>query len=131
MEEKISKMPNWLRYLLAIPFGILLVIFMAIVIQISNSFFGDSDSLWNVLTTFLYRNGINVIVFFYGINVMLPSHKFIITLIISIIFGVIYTFIEGMAFMIGNISFEYILAYIEIIICLIVSCYYSFNKKFE
>lgn len=131
MEEKINKMPNWLRYVLAIPFGIILVILIGIVILISNSIYSDIDSLWFQLITFLYKNGINVIVFFWGVNSMLPAHRFTITLIISIIFGIIYTFIEGMAFMVGNISLEYILAYIEIIICLIISCYYSFNKKFE
>lgn len=131
MEDKINKIPSWLRYILAIPFGLLLAFLIGVVVLISNSIYSDIDSLWFQLITFLYKNGINVIVFFFGVNSMLPAHRFTITLIISIIFGIIYTFIEGMAFMVGNISLEYVLAYIEIIICLIVSCYYSFNKKFE
>lgn len=130
-KEKIEKIPIWLRYILAIPFGLLQTILFGLVNIISNSIYRDSNSLSAQLITFLYKNGINVIVFFYGINYMLPNHKFIITLIISVIFGIIYTFIEGMSFVIGNISLEYTLAYIEMIICLIVSCYLSFNKKFE
>lgn len=129
MEEKINNIPNWLRYILAIPYGILLVLFVFIILQISNSLYADSDSFWSLLLTFLFRNGINLIIFFYGLNVMLPNYKFKITLILSIAFGIFYTFIGGMAYVTDNITIEYILADIEVISCLILSCYFSFTQK--
>ena len=126
-----DRLPNWLRYILAIPYGIVLVIFVGFIIYISNLFFSDSNSLYTYIITFVYRNGINVIILFYGINNMLPNYKFKITLIISIIIGMIYSILQGMSIILGNLSIEYIIAYIELIFALILSCYFSFTKKFE
>ena len=73
-----DRLPNWLRYVLAIPYGIVLVVFVGFIIYISNLFFSDPDSLYTYIITFVYRNGINIIILFYGINNMLPNYKFIL-----------------------------------------------------
>lgn len=125
----IEKMPNWLRYILAIPFGIICAIFIAVVFVISNWLYSTAN--WTYILNFLYKNGINVIVFFYGVNIMLPNFKFQVTLAISIIVGILYSILEGMSIMENTLTIEFIIAYLEFIICLIVSCYCSFNKKFE
>ena len=126
-----EKIPNWARYILAIPAGLIAVIIVGFFVQFSNLLVSDPNSLNMNIVTFLYRNGVNTIVFFWTINYILPSHKFLITLIISIGFGIFYSIIEGMAIMQEMISLEYILAFIELIACLIISCYLSFTSKFN
>ena len=126
-----EKIPNWLRYIIAIPYGILLVIFMGITMHFTNLWFVEPDSFFMHLSTFVFRNGLNVIVFFWGLNTMLPKHRFIITLIISIIIGILYSAIQGASIMTNTMNLEYFLAFVEFMICLIISCYYSFNNKFE
>ena len=126
-----DRLPNWLRYVLAIPYGIVLVVFVGFIIYISNLFFSDSDSLYTYIINFIYRNGVNIIILFYGINNMLPNYKFKITLILSIIIGIVYSVFLGMLIMLGDLSIEYIIAYILLIFTLILSCYFSFTEKFE
>ena len=126
-----EKFPNWAKYMLAIPAGIIAVIVVAFFVQLSNLLVSDPNSLNMNIVTFLYRNGVNAIIFFWTINCILPKHKFLITLIISIGFGIFYSIIEGMYIIQGNISLEYILAFIELIACLIISCYLSFTGKFN
>ncbi len=127
--ELIDKMPNWLRYILAIPFGIICVIGMAFFISISNYLYSSDN--WQNIVNFIYKNGINVIIFFYALNTMLPKFKFQITLALSIIFCILYSIVQGMSIMAGTMSIEYIVAFIEFIIFLIISCYYSYKKKFD
>jgi len=129
--EFITKWPNWLRYTLAIPFGIALVIIFGLIIGISNLLYLDPNSSMNYIINFAYANGINIIIFFWAINSMLPKYRFQITLTISILFGIFYCIVEGMSIITNNISLEYIIAFIEIIVCLIISCYMSFKKKFN
>lgn len=126
-----GKIPNWARYIIAIPAGLIAVIIVGFFVQFSNLLVSDPNSLNMNIVTFLYRNGVNAIVFFWAINYILPNHKFLITLIISIGFGIFYSIIEGMAIMQKTISLEYILAFIEFIACLIISCYLSFTSKFN
>lgn len=126
-----EKVPNFARYILAIPIGIVAVIVVGILVQLSNLLVSDPNSLNMNIVTFLYRNGINVIIFFWAINYILPNHKFLITLILSIGFGLFYSIIEGMSIIVGSISLEYILAFIEFISCLVISCYLSFTRKFD
>lgn len=126
-----EKIPNWLRYLLAIPYGLLLVVISAGILTLSNLLFSDPNSLYFYISSFIFKNGLNIMIFFWGINMMLPNHRFKITLIISIIFGLAYTLLEGIGIAQNNISWIYIIAYIEVIISLIISCYLSFNKKFD
>ena len=126
-----DRLPNWLRYILAIPYGIFLVIFVGLIIYISNLFFSNPNSLYTYIINFIYRNGVNIIILFYGINNMLPNYKFKITLILSIIIGIVYSVFLGMLIMLGDLSIEYIIAYILLIFTLILSCYFSFTEKFE
>lgn len=126
-----EKIPNWLRYVLAVPYGLILVIISAFIIYFSNIMFADPDSLYFYLSNFIFRNGINVIIFFWGLNTALPNYRFKVTLVISIIFGLAYTLLQGISIARNTINLEYIIAYIEVIICLITSCYLSFNKKFD
>ena len=127
----IEKMPIWLRYLIAIPFGILISTLVGIIFSISNLIYSDPDSIWNLITSFIFKNGVNFICFFYGINVMLPKHKFIFTITLSIIFGIIYSIIQGMNIITSSLTIEYIFAFIEVILSLVISCYFSFKNKFD
>lgn len=126
-----EKIPNWLRYIFALPYGLLISIIGFIIMRFSLLLFADPKSLYFAIISFIFKNGVNILLFFYGLNLMLPNHKFVITIIISIIFGLLYTFLEGMIVIANNISIEYTLAYIEVIISLIISCWLSYNKKYE
>lgn len=125
----ITKLPNWTRYILSIPFGILISFFISIIIFISNLIYADPNSLWTTLLNFIFTNGISIIAFFYGLNIMLPKHKFAITLFISIILGIGYSILQGISIMNGIMTFEYIIAFIIFIFSSILSCYLSFKYK--
>lgn len=131
MDEYIEKMPNWLRYILSIPFGIICVIFVGTIIYISNLIFSDPNSIWTIISNFIFANGLNVIIFFYGFNLMLPDKKFTITLVLSIIIGITYSILQGISIGLNIISFEYILAYIIFITSLILSCYLSYKNMID
>lgn len=129
MKEKIENMPNWLRYILAVPFGLLAVVFISIILIISNYLYSNEN--WQNIVMFLYKNGINVIVFFVAFNIMMPKYRFQITLTICILLGILYSIVQGMSIMQGTMTTEYIVAYIEFIISLIISCISSFKTKNE
>lgn len=131
MEEYLNKIPDWLRYILAIPFGILAVLFICLIIFISQLLYADPNSLWTIISNFIFANGINVIVFFYGLNIMLPKKKFMITLTISIIVGILYSILQGMSIVMNILTWEYIIAYILFMTCIVISCYMSYKGKFE
>ncbi len=131
MEKYIEKIPNWLRYILAIPFGIIMVLFIALITLITQLLYADPNSLWITIISFIFANGINVIVFFYGLNIMLPKKKFVVTLVISIIVGILYSISQGMLIVMDTITWEYIIAYILFMTCMGISCYMSYKGKFE
>jgi hypothetical protein len=131
MEKYIEKIPSWLRYILAIPFGIIMVLFIALITLITQLLYADPNSLWITIISFIFANGINVIVFFYGLNIMLPKKKFVITLAISIIVGILYSISQGMSIVMNTITWEYIIAYILFMTCMGISCYMSYKGKFE
>ena len=126
-----EKIPIWLRYILSVPYGIALTILFYLLMRFSLLLYADQNSLYFYFTTFIFRNGINILILFYGINSMLPNHKFKITLILSILSGGAYTILEIIGIMQGNISIEYIIAYVEVVSCLIISCILSCKNKFE
>lgn len=131
MEEKICKIPDWLRYILSIPFGLIYAFVVGVIIYASNTFFASQDSLWVLIINFIFLNGGNVMLFFWGLNIMLPKNEFIITLVLSILIGIAYTILQGMAIVLNILTFEYILAYILFTISLIFSTYLSYKGIFK
>lgn len=128
MDNFLDKIPNWLRYILAIPFGIISVIFFSFIISLSTLLYSDVDSLWFKLCSFIYSNGINIIIFFYTFNYILPKYNFKITLAFTIIIGILYSILQGVSFAANTFTLEYIIAFILVIISLIISCVMTYNQ---
>lgn len=80
-----EKIPNWLRYILAIPFGIVVNIAFYWIVYYSNLFFSHPESLYMLIIDFIYVNFINVFVIIGAMNSMLPKHQYKFTITLSII----------------------------------------------
>lgn len=84
-----NKIPNWLRYILAIPAGIALAVVGSILTYISNRYVSDPNS-WNMVFIRFVEPNIGMPMFFIvGVYVMLPNHKKVISGSISIILALI------------------------------------------
>lgn len=84
-----NKIPNWLRYILAIPAGVALAVVGSILTYISNRYVSDPNS-WNmVFIRFVEPNIGMPMTFIVGVYVMLPNHKKVISGTISIILALI------------------------------------------
>lgn len=130
MDDCLKKIPNWLRYILAIPFGILCLYIGYYVGYFSNLYIASPDSWCMVVFNFVYNNGINVMVMISTMNWMLPKHQFKFTLVISIILCGIGLVGLGMSILMGSITIPYIIGLTTTIICFISMCCYTF-KEFE
>lgn len=84
-----NKIPNWLRYILAIPAGIVVAVAGSILTYISNRYVSDPNS-WNMVFIRFVEPNIGMPMFFIvGVYVMLPNHKKVISGTISIILALI------------------------------------------
>lgn len=84
-----NKIPNWLRYILAIPAGVALAVVGSILTYISNRYVSDPHS-WNMVFIRFVEPNIGMPMFFIvGIYVMLPNYKKVISGSISIILALI------------------------------------------
>lgn len=84
-----NKIPNWLRYILAIPAGIVLAICAGAFVYFSTRHLSDSDSLNMKFVLFVLPNIGIPIFFIVGVYEMLPNHKKVISGSISIILALI------------------------------------------
>ena len=126
-----EKLPNWLRYILAIPFGFICLIIMYYICYFSNLWIASPDSLMIKFFNYIYNNGINAIVFIYAMDTMLPKHQFKFAVTISIIFCGIGMIGLGMSIMTGDITVSYLISLVFNIICFIYACYYTFKEYNE
>lgn len=122
------KIPNIWRYILAIPVGIIGVIVAFILMNISDLWISDPNSLYHTINIFIFRNFLNIIAFFYLMNYTLPKHQFKITLTLSIGFGIYYCMLMGIAYFNNITTWEYIVANILVISALIISCVIAFTQ---
>ncbi len=130
MDDCFNRFPNWLRYILAIPFGILCLYIGYYVGYFSNLYIASPDSWCVVVFNFVYNNGINVMVMISTMNWMLPKHQFKFTLVISIILCGLGLVGLGMSILMRSITIPYIVGLITTIICFIGMCCYTY-KEFE
>lgn len=125
----IDKFPNWLRYILAIPFGILCLYIVYYMGYFSSRFIASPDSWLMIIYNFLYANGINVLVMMAGMNYMLPKYQFGFTLTVSLIFCSIGMIGLGMSIITKTVTVPYIIGLILTFIAFIYSCYVSFEDE--
>jgi len=128
-KDSFKNIPNWLRYILAIPFGILFMLTVGAIIWISNLLYNSPSSLWTTISNFIFANGINVIVFSYGMNLMLPKHQFKITLTLCTILGILYSMLMGASCISNNLTTEYIIAFLLFVCSLITSSVSSYKSS--
>lgn len=126
-----EKIPNWLRYILAIPFGIVANIVIYWIVYYTNLFYSHPESLYMLLIDYLYSNCIQIFIFFGCMNYMLPKHQFKFTVTISIIYCTVCMFALGLSFYELNFNWTDWLAIILTLGAFIYSCYYTFNEYEE
>lgn len=131
MNNLLEKIPDWARYLLAIPFGVVGWFIGYYIGYFSNLYVASPDSLAMKVYIFLYNNGINVIVLLGTMNYMLPKYQFQFTLGISILLCSIIMIGLGMSILVQNITISYILSIILFFSAIIYCCYHTFKKYNE
>lgn len=82
-------LPNWLRYILAIPAGIALVLVACVVQRLMMAIYYDPNALYTILVKFFFSNFTIPALFIYGVYLMLPKHKVVIPCILC---GIIMVF---------------------------------------
>lgn len=126
-----NKIPNWLRYILAIPFGIICLILGYYIFYFSNRWVASPDSLMMKFCNYIYVNGINAMVLIFAMDKMLPKHQFKFALAVSIFFCSLGLIGLGMSVMIGNITVSNVVGTFLTIAAFIYSCYYTFKEFHE
>lgn len=129
MRDFPNNLPNWLRYILAVPCGIICTLFTTFIVQLSLNLYSEPDSLYYIFVSFVFANFASVIVFFYGMNIMLPKYQFVITLAISIVAGILFSIFLGIYIAYYRTFTVDIIGYIIYMIALVVSCVYSYKNK--
>ena len=131
MDDFLNKIPNWLRYILAIPFSLIAVIVGYYIFYWSNLWVASPDSLMMIFFNFIYKNGLNVFVLIGTLNYILPKHQIKFTLTISIIFCAIGFIGLGMVLLVGEITLPYIIGFITTLISFIISCIFTFKEYYN
>ncbi len=131
MDDFLDKMPNWLRYILAIPIALIAVILGYYIFYWSNLWVASPDSLMIIFCTFIYQNGLNVFVLIATMNYILPKHQIKFTLTISIIYCAIGFVGLGMVLLMGEITIPYIVGFITTLISFIISCVFTFKEYYR
>jgi len=133
MEEKnfIEKIPNWLRYIIAIPISVIGTIIVLFFINFSNMLFSDTNSLWYFIINFVVANFISVLVFFFCLNYTLPKYEFTFTLIISILICCLIMFLLILTILTNTLNFKYIIGLLQSVISCIISCILSKKGSFN
>lgn len=128
MESLLEKIPNWVRYVLAIPFGLVCWFVGYYIGYFSNLYVASPDSWAMKIYIFLYNNGINVLVMLGTMNYMLPKYHFQFTLVISIILSSIIMIGLGMSILVQNITISYILGIMLFFSCIAYCCYCAYKE---
>lgn len=128
MDDFLNKIPNWLRYILAVPIGIVCLYIVYFIGYFSNLYIASPDSLCIEIYKFIYSNCINVLVMISSMNFILPKYQFKFTLVISIIFCSIGFVGLGMNILMQNITVTYIIGLVLTMASFGFSCYHTFKK---
>lgn len=133
MKEKsfIEKLPNWLRYIIAIPISIIGTMIVLFFINFSNMLFSDTNSLWYFIINFAVANFISVLVFFFCLNYILPKYEFTFTLVISILICFLITFLLVSTIITNALNFKDIIGLLLSIASCIISCILSKKGTFK
>lgn len=128
MDNLLKKFPNWARYLLAIPFGLVCWFIGYYIGYFSNLYIASPDSIAMKIYIFLYNNGINVLVMLGTMNYMLPKYHFQFTLGISVVLSSITMIGLGMSILVQNITISYILGVLLFLGCIAYCCYCAYKE---
>lgn len=132
MEENIfNKIPNWLRYIISIPLGLIAVIICYLIGYWSNLYIASPDSIMMDLYTFIYQNCINTVVFFTTLCYILPKYQLQFVITISVLILMVGFVGLGMVIISNTVTVDYIIGFVLSVITFIVSCIYTFKKYYK
>lgn len=131
MGNLLKSIPNWVRYLLAIPFGLACWFIGYYIGYFSNLYVASPNSLAMKVYIFLYNNGINVLVMLGAMNYMLPKYHFQFTLGISILLSSVTMLGLGMSILVQNITISYIFGVILFLGCIVYCCYCAYKEHIK
>lgn len=123
MEGIIEKIPNWIRYIIAIPVAILGVILAGLFLMIFVFGYATPDSLIMQAFPYFYGSFANVFVFCYVLTYILPNYKFEITLGLSCLYVGILVMAIYMLNTFQMLYFSHSVELLLTIIACIISCY--------
>lgn len=124
--DTFEKIPNWLRYIIAVPVGIIGVIGLYFIMHIGFLYI-DPDAPIIHISDFLYGNFFNIIIFLYCFNCCLPKHQFTFTVIISVIGLLLYGVSFGIFLISNTLNITLVISTLLGIIAFIISAIYSFK----
>lgn len=130
MEDFFNKMPNWLRYVLAIPFGFICYLIGYYLFYFSWCWFASPDSIAVIIYNFAYVNCVGIVIFLYTMSLMLPKHQFAFSLILSIIYGALNFIGLGFYFFAESITLSLIIEIVLTTLTLVLDCIYI-HKEFK
>lgn len=123
-----EKIPNWLRYGLAIPFGLICGILGYYIYYLGNLWVASPDSLMMKFCNFIYSNCIIILVIVYAMNTMLPKHQFKFTLVVTILYCALGLVSLGILIITQSITWKFIVQLIMVIATTIYTNIHVFNE---
>ena len=127
-----EKIPNWLRYIIAIPGGILGMIVVYFIGYFSNLWVASPDSLMMKFFAWLYGNGIGIIVGLYCMDLILPKYKIQFNITLSLLYGALIVVAFTFLFLgITTCTWGQVLGGIFNIVCLVFFNVYAFKHQDE
>lgn len=126
-----GKVLTIVSYIFAIPMGILAYLFSALLLTLYTPIEGSYETYFGILIRFIWLNFGHFIAFFWGLNITLPNHKFIITLILASILSTIFIIMFIFYIYLGILTAEIIFAFILNLLAFIVSPIMSYYNKFK
>ena len=127
-----EKVPNWLRYIIAIPGGILGSILAYCIVNFSNLWIASPDSLMIKLWAWVYGNGVGILIALYFMDLILPKYKVQFNITLSLLYGALIVVAFTFLFLgITTYTWGQILGGIFNIVCLICFNVYAFKHQEE
>lgn len=127
MEEILKKIPNWARYILAIP-GALVFTIAVYLLNLLCIGYASPDSLIVQLLPWTFGSFVKIIAFCYGFVCILPKYQFELTIAASGLYIGFYFFVMLFLKATNNLNLGSIISFLLMITACIIGCYVSYSK---
>lgn len=126
-----EKVLNICRYFLAIPAGVLGYLASVLMCTLSSKLYPEYYTVLDWLINFIWANFGHLLAFFWALNLTLPNHKFVITLIVSTILSTLFIILFILYIYLNILTAEIIFAFILNLLAFIISPILSYRNIFE